>query len=432
MNDATLTSSTAAEAGGKAASRSQFRLVAACSIGNALEVYDFTIYSFFALLIGKLYFPSDSAYGSLILSVATFGIGFAMRPLGGFFIGNFADRHGRKAALTLTILLMVAGTLCIALAPTYATAGLFGTGILVVGRLLQGFSVGGEFPTAAVLLMESGNPRHRGWRVSWTLASQGLSATAGALTAAILYSTLSPEALEGWGWRVPFLIGLLIAPVGFYIRSHLDETHQAPARAPSPLRELFRNHSGLVLQGILACAAGTSTMYLVIYYMPTYMIRVLKLPPSLSLLAGCVTGLTVTAVALFSGRLADRLPRRKPMVLASLTISMLAVYPVFMLINAYPSVPMVLFLSALLTACINVGQTPLYLGIMETLPVPVRTSGLSVISSVGIAVIGGSSQFIVTWLLARTNNPMSPAWYMLACCIVTVLAVISIREKPVR
>jgi MFS family permease len=419
---------TAATASVKPRAQSQFRLVAACSVGNALEVFDFTIYSFFSLLIGKLFFPSDNPYGSLLLSVATFGIGFAMRPLGGIFIGNYADRHGRKAALTLSIALMVAGTLFIAFAPPFASAGVVGTLMLLVGRLLQGFSVGGEFAAAAVLLMESGSEQGRGRRVSWTLATQGIAAVAGALTAATLFALLSTEALESWGWRIPFLLGLLIAPVGFYIRSKLDETHTARADAPSPLRELFRNHTSLVIKGIFATAAGTSTLYLVVYFMPTYMIRVLHLPPSLSLLSGCATGLTLTIVALVSGRLSDRLARRKPLVIGSITLSMIVVYPVFWLINAYPSVPLVLCMASLLAACINMAMTPLFLGIMEQFPIHVRTSGISTISSVGIAVIGGSSQFVVTWLLAKTGNPLSPAWYMLVCCVATLLAVLSIKE----
>lgn len=173
--------------------QSQFRLIAACSIGNALEMYDFTVYSFFALLIGKLFFPSESAFGSLLLAVATFGIGFVMRPLGGVIIGNYADRKGRKAAMTLTIALMVAGTLCIALAPTYASAGVFGSLMIVAGRLLQGFSLGGEVGAATSMLMEAGGVKGRGFRVSWQLASQGLSALAGALTGALLYALL-PQA----------------------------------------------------------------------------------------------------------------------------------------------------------------------------------------------------------------------------------------------
>lgn len=435
MNDAILAtpaSVTAAPATTAAASaprkQSQFRLIAACSLGNALEMFDFTVYSFFSLLIGKLFFPSDSPYGSLLLAVATFSIGFVMRPLGGVVIGSYADRRGRKAAMTLTIGLMVAGTLCIALAPPYASAGIFGSLMILAGRLLQGFSLGGEIGASTAMLMEAGGVKGRGWRVSWQLGSQGISALLGALTGATLYAVLPTASLESWGWRLPFLVGLLIAPVGLYIRAHLDETHQADAHAPSPLGELFRNHWATVLKGILATTAGTATMYLVVFFMPTYMIRVLHMPASLSFLSGCVTGLTLTAVSLFAGRLADRLTARKPLVVASLVLSMLAVYPAFWLINAYPSVPLVLCVSALLTALVNLGTTPMFLMMLEMLPAGVRASGLSVIYSVGVTVFGGSSQFIVTWMLARTGNPMSPAFYMLVCGVITLLAVLRIRE----
>ena len=421
-------SSTGATAQGKG-KQSQFRLIAACSLGNALEMYDFTVYSFFALLIGKLFFPSDSPYGSLLLAVATFGIGFVMRPLGGVIIGNYADRKGRKAAMTLTIGLMVLGTLCIAFAPSYASAGVFGSLMIVLGRLLQGFSLGGEVGAATSMLMEAGGVKGRGFRVSWQLASQGVSALLGALTGAALYAVLPQASLESWGWRLPFLLGLLIAPVGLYIRAHLEETHVAESHESSPIGRLLREHGGLVLKGILATTAGTATMYLVVFFMPTYMIRVLHMPPSLSLLSGCVTGITLFVVSLVAGRLADRLPDRKPLVVGSLLFSVIAVYPVFWLIGQYPSVPLVLALSALLTASVNIGTTPMFLMLLEMLPAGVRASGISVIYSVGVTVFGGSSQFIVTWLLAKTGNPMSPAFYMMVCGVLSLGALLSLRER---
>ncbi|WP_343617882.1 MFS transporter [Ralstonia sp.] len=428
MNDATLQPPLPATLAAAPKPVGQARLIAACSIGNALEMYDFTVYSFFALMIGKLFFPSDSAYGSLLLAVATFGIGFVMRPLGGFVIGNYADRHGRKAAMTLTIGLMVVGTLCLAVAPTYATAGLLGPLVILAGRLLQGFSLGGEIGASTAMLMESGGIRGRGFRVSWQLGSQGLAALCGALTAAILYGSLSSEALQSWGWRVPFFLGLLIAPVGLYIRSHLDETHTAETHAPSPLGTLFRDHGGLVIKGVLTIIGGTVGTYLVIYFMPTYMIRELHLPPSLSLLAGCVTGLTSFGASLLSGWLADRLPRRKPLVVGATLVTVVALYPAFWLMTHYPSVPLVLALSALLTGTLYLGTTPMLLMMMELLPIKVRASGLSVIYAIGVTVFGGSCQFVVTWLLARTGNPLSPAFYMMVCSAITLLTVLSLRE----
>ncbi|WP_027797741.1 MFS transporter [Paraburkholderia acidipaludis] len=438
MNDATLTAADEADSPGlsglaaPAASRaSQFRLIAACSIGNALEMYDFTVYSFFAILIGRLFFPSDSPYGSLLLAVATFGIGFVMRPLGAFVIGSYADLRGRKAAMTLTIALMVGGTLCIAFAPTYAQAGVLGSLVILAGRLLQGFSLGGEVGAATAMLMESGSVGRRGFRVSWQLGSQGISALLGAFTGALLYAFLTPAALESWGWRLPFLAGLAIAPVGLYIRSKLDETHEAAPDVPGPLGTLMREHGTKLLQGILSVTAGTVGMYLVVFFMPTYMIRVLKMPPSLSLLAGCATGLTMLAASLVSGRLADRFARRKPIVMAAIFFNIVFVVPAFWLMTRFPSVPLVLLLAVIMTAATNLGSTPMLLIIMEMLPKSVRASGLSVIYSVGVTVFGGSSQFLVTWLLAKTGNPLTPALYLVACSCVTLLAVWSIREHRV-
>ena len=430
MNDATL-SATAPIAPPAATRQSQFRLIAACSIGNALEMYDFTVYSFFALLIGRLFFPTDSPYGSLLLAVATFGIGFVMRPLGGLVIGSYADRRGRKAAMTLTIALMVAGTLCIAFAPTYAQAGVMGSLVILAGRLLQGFSLGGEIGASTSMLMESGEVGQRGFRVSWQLGSQGISALVGALTGAVLYATLSPQALESWGWRLPFLGGLLIAPVGLYIRSKLDETHEAEPDAPSPLGTLMREHGAKVGLGILSITAGTVGMYLVVFFMPTYMIRVLKMPPSLSLLSGCATGFTMLVASLVSGRLADRLARRKRLVLGALLFNIVAIVPAFWLMTRMPSVPLVLALSVMITAAANLGSTPMLLMLMEMLPASVRASGLSVIYSVGVTVFGGSSQFIVTWLLAKTGNPLSPAFYLVVCGLISLCAIGAIREQRV-
>ncbi|HDR8982695.1 MFS transporter [Burkholderia vietnamiensis] len=413
---------------GRGKSKSEVRTIAACSIGNALEMYDFTVYSYFAMLIGKLFFPMESAYGSLLLAVGTFGIGFVMRPLGALVIGSFADRRGRKAALTLTISVMVTGTLCIAFAPTFTTAGTLGTLIVVCGRLMQGFSLGGEIGASTAMLMESGSFGSRGFRISWQGASQGCAAVLGALSGAVLYANLSQSALESWGWRMPFLLGLLIAPVGLYIRTHLDETLDTDATEPHPLAKLFTEHRSKILLGVLSIVAATVGMYLVVFFMPTYMVRVLHLPTSLSLMAGCVSGATMTIMCLVSGWIADRTSSRKPLALASIILTTLLIYPAFWAMNLYPSVPLALAITAIVTAVSSFGSAPMFLLLMEMFPTAVRASGLSVIYSIGVALFGGSAQFIVTWLLTKTGNPMSLAQYMVACGIVTVFAMSRLPE----
>ena len=412
--------------------RGQARTIVACSIGNALEMYDFTVYSFFSLLIGKLFFPVDSAYGSLLLAVGTFGIGFVMRPLGALVIGSFADRRGRKAALTLTISLMVVGTLCIALAPTYATAGIAGTLILVFGRMLQGFSLGGEIGAATTMLMESGSFSGRGVRIGWQGASQGCAAVLGALIGAVIYASFSPTVLASWGWRLPFLVGLLIAPVGLYIRTHLDETMDSEAMASRPLATLFSEHGSKIVRGVLSIAAATVGMYLVVFFMPTYLVRVLHLPPSLSMLAGCVAGGTMTVMCLVSGLIADRTVLRKPIALASVILTTLLIYPALWAMNMHPSIPLALSMIAMVTAASSFGSTPLLLLLMEMFPANVRASGLSVTYAIGVALFGGSAQFIVTWLLAKTGNPMTLPLYMVAAGIVTICAIASLPESRKR
>jgi MHS family proline/betaine transporter-like MFS transporter len=432
MSNVTLQSADASLGVRRSRPTSQLRTIAACSIGNALEMYDFTVYSFFAMLIGKLFFPVHSAYGSLLLAVGTFGIGFVMRPLGAMVIGSFADRRGRKAAMTLTISLMVCGTLCIAFAPTYATAGTLGSLAIVSGRVLQGFSLGGEIGASTAMLMESGSFGSRGFRIGWQGASQGFAALLGALSGAVLYASLSQAALESWGWRLPFLFGLLIAPVGLYIRAHLDETLDSEATETHPLATLFTEHGSKIVRGVLSIVAGTVGMYLIVFFMPTYLVRVLHLPTSLSLMAGCVSGATMTVMCLVSGLIADRTVSRKPVALASVVLTTLLIYPAIWAMNTYPSVPLALSIIALVTAASSFGSSPMLLLLMEMFPASVRASGLSVIYSIGVALFGGSAQFVVTWLLARTGNPMSLALYMVACGIVTVCAMSSLPEPRQR
>jgi len=198
--------------------------IAAAVIGNALEWYDFIVFGFFAVIIARLFFPSDSQYASLLLTTATFGVGFFMRPVGGIVLGIYADRRGRKAALLMVIALMTVSTAMIAFAPTYAAIGVGAPLIIVLARLLQGFSAGGEFASATAFLMESAPAQRRGFYGSWQMVGQGLAVLIGAILGTVLTRSLTPGALDSWGWRMPFLFGLIIGPLGLYIRRNLDET----------------------------------------------------------------------------------------------------------------------------------------------------------------------------------------------------------------
>src|SRR5579883_3089089 len=257
--------------------------VAAAVIGNALEWYDFIVFGFFAVVISRLFFPADSQYASLLLTTATFGVGFFMRPVGGILLGIYADRRGRKAALLLIIGLMTLAIAMIGFAPTYAVIGIAAPLLIVLARLLQGFSAGGEFASSTAFLIETAPPQRCGFYGSWQMVGQGLAVLVGALLGAFITRALPPESLDGWGWRIPFLFGLVIGPLGLYIRRRLDETaafraaRQGAARSQAlggalvaHVREAFATF-GIII-------SGTISFYVILLYMPTFARTELHLP----------------------------------------------------------------------------------------------------------------------------------------------------------
>lgn len=413
------------------AARSKTRkVVIASSLGNGLEMYDFTVYSFFAVIIGKLFFPADSELASLLMSLATFAVGFLMRPLGAVVIGRVADRRGRKAALSLTIGLMTLGTAIIAFTPTFASIGISASVLLVFGRLLQGLSAGGEVGTASAFLMESGRRDNRCFMVSWQGASQGAAALVGALTGLALSSSLSVEALESWGWRIPFMIGLLIGPVGLYIRRNLDETHQ-DTEAVTPFRALLRDQGRTLLLGILLMASTTVCMYMVVFYMPTYLVKTLHYP---SQTAFALVGLASAILAIIppiAARFADRLTRRKPLLYWTLGLPLVLVYPSFMLLGGDNTVLFMLAITLLiLPMAVGVGAFMALL--MEAFAQSERATGMSIIYSFGVTIFGGFSPLLITWLIGVTGNPQTPALYLSATVVLSLIALRLYPEHPGR
>ncbi len=418
-----------------AASRRQ--TIVATTIGNGLEFFDFTVYGFLALVIGKLFFPTFSGYGQLLLTVATFGVGFIMRPLGGIVIGAYADRAGRKKAMTLTIFLMALGCAVIAFTPTYASIGVAAPVLIVLARLIQGFSAGGEVGASTTLLVEHATPQNRGYMASWQFASQGLGVMLGAVVVGALTFTLSPENMQSWGWRVPFVIGMLIAPVGMYIRRHLEESLQiAPESATAPHREsslkiVCSQHGKTVLAAILALVGGTTAAYVVTFYMPTYAVRELGLTPSVALFGAALTGLISFAFAPFVGLLSDRVGR-KPLILWSRVFLVVLIYPGFLWLNASPT-PAVLFIVLGVLSLGLVGQTvPGITMLPEMFPKAVRASGMSLVYSVGVALFGGFAPFISTWLLNATGSKLAPAWYLVIMTLVSLLGLLWLRDHTGR
>lgn len=401
--------------------------IVAATLGNGLEFFDFTVFSFFAVSIGKLFFPVGTPIGALMASLTAFGVGFLVRPLGSIVIGAYADRAGRKAALMLTVSMMTLGTGTIALAPTYATIGLAAPVLVVLGRLLQGFSAGGEVGAATTLLMESGGASRRGTLVSWQMASQGGAALAGALVAATLSRVLSHEALLSWGWRVPFLIGLSIGPVGFYLRRHLDDTLPAAGAAKAavprvrlPLRQ--------IAAGTMLVIGATATMYTIVYFLPTFLTLTTGMPASVSLLAGSAAGFVLLVGSPYAGRLADLMPRRKALLYPVSIASMAVLLPAFYALKTWPSV-----YTALVVVCVLIGLTTLstpagFVLILEALQPEIRATSLGIIYALGVTLFGGFAQLIVSGLWHLSGSFYAPVWYLLPCGAISFVGLMLFKE----
>ncbi|MEQ0560500.1 MFS transporter [Amycolatopsis sp. NEAU-NG30] len=397
------------------------RAIAAATIGNALEWFDLAAYALMAAYIGKTFFPGGNAAVQLLQAYAVFGITFLIRPLGGLVLGAYADRHGRKKALVLTIRLMVLGTLLLAIVPGYATIGVLAPIGVIVARLLQGFAAGGEFGAATAFLIER-DDRRKGFLGSFQFASQGFATLLSAGFAAGLTAVLPDAAMTAWGWRIPFVFGLLIGPVGYYIRRHVDE---APLAEPesSTIRELFRHQWGGLLIAGGALVVSTSLNF-ILQSLPAFAIKTLGLDDSLSFVALVITGVVLTLGTPVAGWLADRHGRIRLMVTAAALIGVSAV-PLYLWVTSSPS-----FLT--LTAAMTIlgllkaayfGALPSVMA--DAFPARTRATGLSFGYNTTVGVFGGFTPTIAAALVATTGSPVSPGYYLVltACLSVAALTV---------
>ncbi|MGQ8705972.1 MFS transporter [Serratia sp. TSA_198.1] len=410
------------------------KVIFGASLGNGLEIFDFTVYSFFAAIIGKLYFPSDTAYGSLLMSVAVFGVGFIMRPLGSMVLGAYADRVGRKAAMLMTIVLMGVGTALIAFAPTHAQIGIFAPMLIVVGRLIQGFAAGGEVGSATTLLLESAGANQRGFFVSWQAISQGISALLGASFGLLLTYFLPEDALYSWGWRVPFIIGLLIIPVGVYIRKHLEETYSGEVadqeRPPvNPVWDVLRNHFKDLLLGMLIIMSGTVMVYIVLLYMPTYMMQTYHIAAPTAYLFSCIASVVQIVAVYFAGRYVDRVQNYKRPLLFSIFAALILIYPTFWFLGSTHYLWLAILFRILLIGALGINMLSSTMLIVSALPRHVRATGTSMIYAFGVTLFGGSAQLVVTWLLGVSGNPMAPAWYVTGMLTISLIATTVFKER---
>ncbi|WP_409172626.1 MFS transporter [Variovorax sp. H27-G14] len=403
-------------------------MVAATVAGNALEFYDFVTYAFFAVFIGITFFPASTPLNSLLLSVGVFGVGFFARPLGGLLIGAFADRAGRRPAMLLTIALITIGTLGLALTPSYASIGVAAPVIVVLCRLVQGLALGGEIGPASAFLVEAAPEGKRGLYASWQLASQGAAACVAGLVGMTMNSLLTVEQMTSWGWRVPFLVGLLLVPLAVYLRRRMPETlHESPPRPENIGKAGLKKYRRLIALAVLVVLGGTVSTY-VLNFMTTYAITTLRMPSGIALGATVIGGFATVVGGLLGGWCSDRFGRKSTMLWPRVLTAVLAV-PAFMLLVAHPTTVMLLTVSGVLAALTVISGGASIVAIPELLPRGIRATGMSIAYAVGVSLFGGSTQLLVTWLIATTGNPAAPAWYMVATSVISVLAMLALPES---
>ncbi len=411
------------------------RAIVATSIGNMLEWYDFTVYALFAGYIAGNFFPGDDPNTRLLKTFLVFGLGFVVRPLGAVLIGNLGDRAGRKAALTLTILLMAAGTGIIAFSPTYASIGFGAPLLLLLGRVLQGFSAGGEVGGATAYLLESADPQQRGRVASWLEASMGMANILGALAAFSVTATLSNTQVQAWGWRIPFIFGLLIAPVGLYLRRSLDETEafqaetlrraREHAQGKVPLLEIFHHHGRSLFVGFCVAILWAVAVYVLMIFLPTYV----QHPDTFNFTAreafgaSLIGNIPFVIGCLWFGSLSDRIGRRRSLFISA-ALLLLLVLPLFMWLKASPNLATLIVVQSIVCILVAsfVGVAPAALS--EIFPTGVRSTGTSLVYNGAFTLFGGFAPMILTWLTQRSGGSIySPAWYVMSAAAIALIAI---------
>lgn len=405
------------------------RAVSAAVVGNVLEWYDFAVYGYLATIIAKNFFAPGDEVAALLATFAAFGVGFLARPLGGIVIGRIGDVKGRKVALILTMLLMAVGTVLIGLIPTYSTIGVLAPILLVVARLMQGFSAGGEWGGSTAFIVEWAPADRRGFYGSFQQCSVVGGLLLGSGIAALLTSIIAPAAMDSWGWRIPFLIGGLIGPVGIYMRRNIDETPayrrvvDAPADAGSDTTSPFV----LAARAFGFTILWTVSFYIFLSYMPTFTQKFAGLSRPAALWSN-TAGLLLLMIAIpIMGLLSDRIGR-KPLLLACCIAFIILPYPLFSLMLSGSSLTTIILIQLLIALAIAPFSGAGPAAIAEIFPTRTRSTYMSTGYALAVAIFGGFAPFIATWLIDRTGSPISPTYYVIAAAVISTLVIFSLRE----
>jgi MHS family proline/betaine transporter-like MFS transporter len=411
------------------------RAVLAAALGNTLEWFDLIVYAVFAAAIGRTFFPAADPAVSLLVSFGTFGVAFFMRPLGGIVLGSYADRRGRKAALIATTTLMMIGTGLIAVTPSYATIGVLAPALVIAGRLIQGFSAGGEFGAATTFLAEQTKEK-KTFFTSWQFASQGLAMALGSLFGFLLPLAMSPADLDAWGWRLAFAFGLLIGPVTLYIRRRIAETDeflgavQTETVERRPLASAFKTQTTNMALAVAIIVVATVSIYMFLY-MPAYAATHLGLTASAGAAASFAASIAMLTVGPLAGYFADRIGRVR-LALASAGATAILPIPLYawLITNASPLGLIAVQGTLAIVISVYLGVLPAILA--DLFPVRTRTTAISLSYNVAVMAFGGFAPFVITWLIASTGWRAAPSYYVGATAMVAVAALAALMRRGLR
>jgi MFS transporter, MHS family, citrate/tricarballylate:H+ symporter len=405
------------------------RHVAAVVVGNALEFYDFLTYAFFAVYIGRAFFPSSDPTSSLLASLGAFGVGFVTRPIGGFVIGRMGDRLGRKPAMIFCFALMGVAIVGLSLTPPHSMIGIAAPILVIFFRMLQGFALGGEVGPSTAFLLEASPPERRGFYTAFQPWSQQLAVLVSGLVGFVLSNLLSEKQLQNFGWRIAFLVGVAIVPFGLIVRRTLPETFHAH-EVSKRQRVQLRPYLSVAALGLMLLASATIGTY-IRNYMTTYAIATLHMPANVAFAATVVVGLCGVVFVLVGGALSDRFGRKSVMLVPGILL-LVSILPAFYIISHYRTTATLLGATAVLTTLASLAVPPVLTWLTESLPATIRSSGVAIVYAVSIAIFGGSTEYAVAWLTKVTGNPMAPAWYWTVAAIIGLAATIATRESAPR
>jgi MFS transporter, MHS family, citrate/tricarballylate:H+ symporter len=419
----------------EASRSSRIGAVVRVTSGNFIEMYDFFLFGFYANAISKAFFPAANEVASLMLTFASFGAGFLMRPVGAVVLGAYIDRVGRRRGLLLTLAIMAAGTALVAFVPGYATLGLLAPLLVLLGRLLQGLSAGVELGGVSVYLSEIAPPGQRGFYVSWQSASQQVAVIFAAALGFGLNQAMARDVIADWGWRIPFFIGCSIIPVVFYIRRSLQETQAYLARKTHPtFRQMMRTLAlnwPLVTVGTMLVVMTTVAFYLITVYTPTFGKSVLKLSTADSLLVTLCVGVSNFIWLPVMGAVSDRIGRWPVMAVCS-ALAAVTAYPALSWLIAHPSFGDMVLVELWLSFLYGSYNGATIVALTEIIPVQVRTTGFSLAYSLATALFGGMTPLVSTWLIEATGDKAAPGYWMACAGAVSLVATFLVYRGIVR